>query len=78
MPSFDIVIESNRVELRDAGGQSNKEVATVKASRLKLHAATQGENRGIRGAQRDGLQVMFALLRRKHTEWPLTLQLRRA
>jgi uncharacterized protein YajQ (UPF0234 family) len=49
-------------------------VATVKASKLKVQAAVQGDTLRITGAKRDDLQAAIALLRKEHAEWPLGFQ----
>jgi uncharacterized protein YajQ (UPF0234 family) len=43
----------------------------VKQSKLKVHAAIQGDTVRITGAKRDELQSVIALLRREITEVPL-------
>ena len=45
---------------------------TLKASKLKVQAAYQGDAVRVTGAKRDVLQEAIALLRKDLTEWPLT------
>lgn len=44
----------------------------LKASKLKLQSAYQGDAVRVTGAKRDVLQQAIALLRKELTEWPLT------
>ncbi len=44
----------------------------LKASKLKVQAAYQGDAVRVTGAKRDVLQEAIALLRKELTEWPLT------
>ena len=44
----------------------------LKASKLKVQAAYQGDAVRVTGAKRDVLQEAIALLRKDLTEWPLT------
>ncbi len=50
---------------------AKKIVASVKASKLKVQAAIQGDVVRVSGAKRDDLQLAIALLRKEHAEWPL-------
>lgn len=43
----------------------------LKASKLKVQAAVQGDSVRISGAKRDDLQAAIALLKRELHEWPL-------
>lgn len=56
------------------GDEARKMVATVKAAKLKVQAAVQGDTLRVTGAKRDDLQATIALLRKEHTEWPLGFQ----
>jgi hypothetical protein len=44
----------------------------LKASKLKVQSAYQGDAVRVTGAKRDVLQEAIALLRKELTEWPLT------
>ena len=44
----------------------------IKASKLKVQSAYQGDAVRVTGAKRDVLQEAIALLRKELTEWPLT------
>jgi hypothetical protein len=44
----------------------------VKARKLKVQAALQGDIVRVSGAKRDDLQAAIALLRREFPQWPLT------
>jgi uncharacterized protein YajQ (UPF0234 family) len=46
--------------------------AALKAGKLKVQAAYQGDAVRVTGAQRDELQAAIALLRKELTEWPLS------
>ena len=45
---------------------------TLKASKLKVQAAFQGDALRVTGGKRDELQTAIALLRKELTEWPLS------
>lgn len=51
---------------------AKKMQATLKASKLKVQGAFQGDALRITGAKRDVLQEAIALLRKEHTDWPLS------
>ncbi len=51
---------------------AKKMQTALKASKLKVQAAFQGDALRITGAKRDVLQEAIALLRRELTEWPLS------
>jgi len=44
---------------------------TLKASKLKVQGAFQGDALRVTGAKRDELQAAMALMRKEITEWPL-------
>jgi uncharacterized protein YajQ (UPF0234 family) len=44
----------------------------LKASKLKVQAAFQGDALRVTGAKRDTLQEAIALLRKELNEWPLS------
>ena len=46
--------------------------ALLKASKLKVQAAYQGDAVRVTGAKRDELQAAMALLRKELHEWPLS------
>ncbi len=46
--------------------------AALKASKLKVQAAVQGDAVRVTGAKRDDLQAAIALLRKEVSEWPLS------
>jgi hypothetical protein len=46
--------------------------AMVKAGKLKVQAAVQGDTVRVTGAKRDDLQATIALLRKELAEWPLS------
>lgn len=50
---------------------AKKMQAALKASKLKVQAAFQGDALRVTGAKRDTLQEAIALLRKELTEWPL-------
>ncbi|MBU6260468.1 MAG: YajQ family cyclic di-GMP-binding protein [Burkholderiales bacterium] len=50
---------------------AKKMQAALKASKLKVQAAFQGDALRVSGAKRDDLQAAIALLRKEMTEWPL-------
>jgi cyclic-di-GMP-binding protein len=45
---------------------------TLKASKMKVQAAFQGDALRVTGGKRDELQAAIALLRKELTEWPLS------
>lgn len=51
---------------------AKKMQAALKASKLKVQAAFQGDALRVTGAKRDTLQEAIALLRKELTEWPLS------
>jgi hypothetical protein len=51
---------------------AKKMQATLKASKLKVQGAFQGDALRVTGAKRDVLQEAIALLRKEMTEWPLS------
>jgi len=51
---------------------AKKMQATLKASKLKVQGAFQGDALRVTGAKRDVLQEAIALLRKELNEWPLT------
>jgi uncharacterized protein YajQ (UPF0234 family) len=46
--------------------------AALKASKLRVQSAYQGDAVRVSGAKRDELQAAIALLRKEFAEWPLT------
>ena len=44
----------------------------LKASKLKVQGAIQGDAVRVSGAKRDDLQAAMALLRKELAEWPLS------
>lgn len=46
--------------------------ALVKARKLRVQAAVQGDIVRVSGAKKDDLQAAIALLRREFSQWPLT------
>ena len=54
-----------------AADQAKKMQAAVKASKLKVQAAFQGDALRVTGAKRDDLQAAIALLRKEVTDLPL-------
>lgn len=57
-----------------AADQAKKMQATVKASKLKVQAAFQGDALRVTGAKRDDLQSAIALLKKDITDVPLAFQ----
>ena len=53
------------------GGLARKIVKLVKASKLKVQTAIQGEKLRITGKKRDVLQQTIALIKAESLEWPL-------
>lgn len=51
---------------------AKKMQAALKASKLKVQGAFQGDALRVTGAKRDVLQEAIALLRKEMTEWPLS------
>lgn len=51
---------------------AKKMQAALKASKLKVQAAFQGDALRVTGAKRDVLQEAIALLRKEMNEWPLS------
>ncbi|RVU46162.1 YajQ family cyclic di-GMP-binding protein [Rubrivivax rivuli] len=51
---------------------AKKMQAALKASKLKVQAAFQGDALRVTGAKRDTLQEAIALLRKELNEWPLS------
>jgi uncharacterized protein YajQ (UPF0234 family) len=51
---------------------AKKMQAALKATKLKVQAAFQGDALRVTGAKRDTLQEAIALLRKELTEWPLS------
>ncbi len=51
---------------------AKKMQAALKASKLKVQAAFQGDALRVTGAKRDVLQEAIALLRKELNEWPLS------
>ncbi len=51
---------------------AKKMQAALKAAKLKVQAAFQGDALRVTGAKRDVLQEAIALLRKEMTEWPLS------
>ncbi|MBA4175463.1 MAG: YajQ family cyclic di-GMP-binding protein [Leptothrix sp. (in: Bacteria)] len=51
---------------------AKKMQAALKASKLKVQGAFQGDALRVTGAKRDVLQEAIALLRKELTEWPLS------
>jgi len=51
---------------------AKKMQAALKASKLKVQAAFQGDALRVTGAKRDVLQEAIALLRKELVEWPLS------
>jgi uncharacterized protein YajQ (UPF0234 family) len=54
-----------------AADEAKKMQATLKASKLKVQAAFQGDALRVTGAKRDDLQAAIALLRKEHADLPL-------
>ncbi len=54
-----------------AADQAKKMQATLKAGKLKVQAAFQGDALRVTGAKRDDLQAAIALLRKEFSELPL-------
>jgi len=54
-----------------AADQAKKMQAAVKASKLKVQAAFQGDALRVTGAKRDDLQAAIALLRKEFADLPL-------
>lgn len=54
------------------GDTARKLQSTLKASKLKVQTAYQGDAVRVTGAKRDVLQQAIALLRAELTEWPLS------
>lgn len=51
---------------------AKKMQTTLKASKLKVQGAYQGDALRVTGAKRDELQAAMALMRKELTEWPLS------
>ncbi len=51
---------------------AKKVTTTLKASKLKVQGAIQGDAVRVSGAKRDDLQAAMALLRKELAEWPLS------
>ena len=51
---------------------AKKMQAALKAAKLKVQAAFQGDALRVTAAKRDVLQEAIALLRKEMTEWPLS------
>ena len=51
---------------------AKKMQGVLKASKLKVQAAYQGDALRVTGSKRDELQAAIALLRKELTEWPLS------